>query len=147
MKRIPWHMCHPKNIQNCPNNEFIGFERKTLLKQYTLQEFFQMSWGYELNKPCFTLKRTIHWLVSLFFTRTQSTPKHPPWSDWPESRNFRNLSFVSKDFTYSNVFELRRHKLMIMKQIIDAVPRNVKVVRLHELERSPEIFIQVRLKK
>jgi hypothetical protein len=36
---------------------------------------------------------------------------------------------------------------MIMKQIIDAVPRNVKVVRLHELERSPEIFIQVRLKK
>lgn len=30
-----------------------------------------------------------------------------------------------------------------MKQIIDAVPRNVKIVRLHELERSPEVFIQV----
>ena len=32
-----------------------------------------------------------------------------------------------------------------MKQIIDAVPRNVKIVRLHELERSPEILIQVRI--
>ena len=30
-----------------------------------------------------------------------------------------------------------------MKQIIDFVPRNVKIVRLHELERSPEVFIQV----
>ena len=64
--------------------------------------------------------------------------------DWPESRNFRNLSFVSDEYTYRNVFHLRKHKLMLMKQIIDAVPRNVKIVRLHEIERSPEMFIQVR---
>jgi len=64
------------------------------------------------------------------------------WGDWPESSNFRNLSFVSEDFVYRNVFQLRRHKLLVMKQIIDAVPRNVKIVRLHELERSPETFIQ-----
>jgi predicted RNase H-like nuclease (RuvC/YqgF family) len=40
------------------------------------------------------------------------------------------------------VFELRRHKLQIMKQIIDTVPDNVKLVRLNEVERSPETFIQ-----
>ena len=48
------------------------------------------------------------------------------------------------DFVYKNIFHLRKHKLRIMKQIMDTVPRNVKVVRLHELEKSPEIFIQVR---
>jgi len=108
MKRLPWHMCHPNNIASeCPSPEFIGFEHKEDLKNYSLTEFFQMEWG-----------------------------------DWPESTNFRNLSFVSKEFIYRNIFQLRRHKLLLMKQIIDAVPRNVKIVRLHELERSPEIFIQ-----
>ena len=67
------------------------------------------------------------------------------WGDWPESSNFRNLSFVSEEeFTYRDIFQLRRHKLLLMKQIIDGVPRNVKIVRLHELERSPETFVQVR---
>lgn len=64
------------------------------------------------------------------------------WGDWPESSNFRNLSFVSDDFVYDNVFALRRHKLQLMKQVMETVPRNVKIVRLHELERSPETFIQ-----
>merc|ERR1712194_556228 len=41
-----------------------------------------------------------------------------------------------------NVFGLRRHKLALMKQIVNAVPHNVKFVRLKELERSPEVFIQ-----
>lgn len=31
---------------------------------------------------------------------------------------------------------------MLMKQIMDTVPQNVKIVRLHELERAPHIFIQ-----
>ncbi|KAL7524519.1 hypothetical protein ACHAWF_001375 [Thalassiosira exigua] len=64
------------------------------------------------------------------------------WGDWPESTNFRNLSFVGKDFVYENLFHLRRHKLLLMRQIIDTVPRNVKIVRLHELERSPATFIK-----
>lgn len=64
------------------------------------------------------------------------------WGDWTESTNFRNLSFVSGEFTYRNVFHLRRHKLGLMRQIIDAVPRNVKVVRLHELELSPVMFVK-----
>ena len=110
MKRLPWHMCYPKNIAaKCPGDKLIGFEHGEVLKKYSLSEFFQLEWG-----------------------------------DWPESSNFRNLSFVSKDFRYRNVFQLRRHKLMLMKQIIDTVPRNVKIVRLHELERSPKTFVQVR---
>ena len=38
MKRVPWHMCHPKE-------KFIGFERKRIMKEYTLEEFFQLEWG------------------------------------------------------------------------------------------------------
>ena len=111
MKRKPWHVCYPQNISSeCPGANFIGFEHKAVLRNYSLSEFFEMEWG-----------------------------------DWPESTNFRNLSFVGKEFRYRNVFQLRRHKLMLMKQIIDTVPRNVKIVRLHELERSPEIFVQVRV--
>mmetsp|Transcript_31121 Transcript_31121/g.64052 ORF Transcript_31121/g.64052 Transcript_31121/m.64052 type:complete len:343 (-) Transcript_31121:85-1113(-) len=107
MYRLPWHMCPPKNISSgCPG-EFIGFEHKETLKQYTLQEFFEMEWG-----------------------------------DWPESSNFRNLSFVGNEFIYRNIFQLRRHKLRLMKQITNTVPRNVKIARLHEIERSPEAFIQ-----
>eukprot|EP00804_Cyclotella_cryptica_P027287 CCRYP_014393-RA/>CCRYP_014393-RA protein AED:0.01 eAED:0.01 QI:386/1/1/1/0/0/3/6134/161 len=54
MKRIPWHMCHPDNIKGCPTIKFIGFERKALMKNYTLEEFFQMPWGYD-NIICFAL--------------------------------------------------------------------------------------------
>ena len=68
------------------------------------------------------------------------------WGDWPESSNFRNLSIVSNDFIYRNIFELRRHKLQLMKQIVDIAPRNVKIVRLHELELSPELMIQVSIR-
>ncbi len=70
------------------------------------------------------------------------------WGDWPESSNFRNLSILSKnnDFIYRNIFELRRHKLQLMKQIVDIAPRNVKIVRLHEVELSPELMIEVSIR-
>lgn len=76
-----------------------------------------------------------------------------PWVDWAESVPFmRSISHIEGDdevsiskpslnYTYDNVFALRKHKLEIMKQVI-AVTRNVKVVRLKEIERSPEKFIQ-----
>ncbi len=53
-----------------------------------------------------------------------------------------SISKVSANYTYPNVFRLRKRKLEIMKQIVEAVPRNVKFVHLNELERSPEMFIQ-----
>ena len=81
------------------------------------------------------------------------------WNDWAESVPFLrdqgreakgvtptgkevSISKVSANYTYQNVFGLRRHKFGIMKQILEAVPRNVKFVHLKELERSPEMFIQ-----
>ena len=81
------------------------------------------------------------------------------WKDWAESVPFLrdqgrearlvtptgkevSISKVSANYTYPNVFGLRRHKLGIMKQIVEAVPRNVKFVRLNDIERSPEMFIQ-----
>jgi len=77
------------------------------------------------------------------------------WEDWAESVPFWreaegggkkkarvSMSKVSANYTYPNVFGLRRHKLGIMKQIIETAPRNVKFVHLKQLERSPEVFIQ-----
>jgi hypothetical protein len=108
MKRMPYHMCMPNDIRSeCPGPEFVGFEHRLELRNYSLSEFFDLEWG-----------------------------------DWPESTNYRNLSFVSDEYTYRNVFDLRRHKLGIMRQIMNAVPRNVKIARLHELELSPEIFVK-----
>lgn len=79
------------------------------------------------------------------------------WSDWAESTHFmRNEAFeneqmkkvdpysISKpgaNYTYPNVFAMRRHKLMLMKQIFDVAPHNVKFVRLNEFERSPGLLI------
>ena len=137
MKRLPWHVCMPNDITSeCPGAKFVGFEHKEDLKKYTLSEFFNMEWGgeYPRNRPY----NHCHDTLSHFTLHTCY------FKDWPESTNFRNLSFVGKDFVYRNIFQLRRHKLMLMKQIIDTVPRHVKILRLHELERSPEIFIQVR---
>eukprot|EP00586_Coscinodiscus_wailesii_P008497 CAMPEP_0172523374 /NCGR_PEP_ID=MMETSP1066-20121228/293629_1 /TAXON_ID=671091 /ORGANISM="Coscinodiscus wailesii, Strain CCMP2513" /LENGTH=157 /DNA_ID=CAMNT_0013306445 /DNA_START=686 /DNA_END=1157 /DNA_ORIENTATION=+ len=59
-----------------------------------------------------------------------------PWNDYIEAKN------GEKEFTYSNVFELRRHKLDIMKQIMDAVPHRVVVVHLNVVERAPEFLIR-----
>ena len=58
-----------------------------------------------------------------------------------------SISKVSSNYTYPNVFSLRQHKLGIMEQIMEVAPRNVKLVRLKELERSPELFIQSLVKK
>ena len=54
-----------------------------------------------------------------------------------------SISKVSTNYTYPNgVFGLRKHKLEVMKQIVEIVPRNVKFVNLKEMERNPELFIQ-----
>jgi hypothetical protein len=105
------------------------------------------------NKAIWMNQNTVVGMSLLqFFTEME-------WGDWPESVPFLrdsshegkgargtrekvSISKVSANYTYPNVFELRRHKLQIMKQIIDTVPDNVKLVRLNEVERSPETFIQ-----
>ncbi|KAL9188178.1 hypothetical protein ACHAXT_006556 [Thalassiosira profunda] len=123
MFRKPYHFCPPKHPEKCgpesnPND-------KVWMNQNSVA-------GMSLLD---------------FFTKT-------PWKDWAESVPFLrdktgekggeevSISKVSANYTYPSVFALRRHKLEIMRQIIETVPRNVKFVRLKELERSPEVFIQ-----
>lgn len=124
MFRKPYHLCPPKHPEKC------GPESDPHSKVW-------MNQNSVAGVPLLN-----------FFTKME-------WNDWAESVPFLRdangeskggeevaISKVSANYTYSNVFGLRRHKLAIMKQIMETVPRNVKFVHLKELERSPEIFIQ-----
>ena len=91
-----------------------------------------------------------------FFTKIE-------WSDWAESTHFMryealengnvkkedlySISEPSANYTYPNVFALRRHKLKLMKQILQVAPHNVKFVRLNEFERGPGLFIDNTVKE
>lgn len=60
-----------------------------------------------------------------------------PWGDWAESESEPN------NYTYDNVFALRRHKLRIMWQLIQAVgPHRVKVLHLQSFEAVPGLLVQ-----
>jgi len=125
MFRKPYHLCPPNHPERCgpgsdPNNK-IWLNQNSLVGVSLLEFFTKFEWN--------------DWAESVPFYR-----------DKVEKKDFANsavsISKVSANYTYPDVFALRRHKLKIMKQIIDTVPRNVKFVRLKELERSPELFIQ-----
>ena len=64
-----------------------------------------------------------------------------PWWENPEARH---ESVTDDDFVYPNgIFELRAHKLRIMKQLIEAVgPHRVKLAPLHYIELSPGTWIR-----
>ena len=121
MFRKPYHFCSPKKPEMCgPKSDP---KKKIWLNQNHML-------GIKLLE---------------FFTTVE-------WSDWAESVPFLreggeesgdiSISKVCANYTYPNVWALRRHKLSIMKQIIDAVPRNVKFVRLKEFEKYPELLMQ-----
>lgn len=59
-----------------------------------------------------------------------------PWRDNVEANN------NATNFEYANVFALRRHKLKIMLQIKEAIPRRATFSRLHVLEKNPFRFLQ-----
>ena len=96
----------------------MASHRKSLL------DFFEVEWG--------------DWAESVPFLRDTGSEAKGVHSTGEEV----SISKVSANYTYPNVFRLRRHKFEIMKQIVEAVPRTVKFVHLKELERSPEMFIQ-----
>mmetsp|Transcript_8702 Transcript_8702/g.12372 ORF Transcript_8702/g.12372 Transcript_8702/m.12372 type:complete len:334 (+) Transcript_8702:46-1047(+) len=68
------------------------------------------------------------------------------WWDGDEFRNKLNeRSQENKtDSVYKNgLFELRKHKLLIMRQLMHAVgPYRYKVVHLADVEKSPELFVK-----
>jgi len=125
MFRKPYHLCPPKNPERCgpESNPFekIWMNQNSLIGTKLLDFFTTFPWA--------------DWAESVPFLR--SNTHH-------EGGEQVSISKPSLNYTYDNVFSLRKHKLEIMKQIVDAVPRNVKLVRLKEIERSPEKFIQVR---
>eukprot|EP00986_Skeletonema_menzelii_P019901 scaffold29536_cov160-Skeletonema_menzelii.AAC.2 len=129
MMRKPYHFCPPKHPERCgPGTDTLWMNHNNMV-------------GLSLVD---------------FFTTVE-------WSDWAESTNFmRNealengaakkvdLYSISKpgdNYTYPNVFALRRHKLKLMKQILEVSPHNVKFVRLNEFERGPGLFIDNTVKE
>lgn len=126
MYRKPYHLCPPKTPERCgPDsdpNEKIWLNQNSMIGVKLLDFLTTFPW--------------VDWAESVPFLRS---------STHREGDEEVSISKPSPDYSYDNVFELRQHKLKIMKQIIDAVPRNVKLVRLKEIERAPEKFVQVRL--
>ena len=127
MFRKPYHLCPPKHPEKCgPDadpNEKVWMNQNSVAGISLLEFFTTMEWK--------------DWAESVPFLRDTGNGKGKD-----KGGDTVSISKVSANYTYPNVFGLRRHKLEIMKQIIETVPRNVKFVRLKELERSPEIFIQ-----
>jgi len=72
--------------------------------------------------------------------------KNLEWWDGPQLRNElneRNWNNNSDSVYKNGVFELRRHKLLIMRQLIHAVgPYRYKLVHLADIEKSPELFVK-----
>ena len=124
MYRKPYHLCPPKSPEKCgPKSDP---QQKVWLNQNSLRgiSFLTFLSSFEWND----------WAESVPFLRKIDEERDSPQV---------SISKVSKNFTYPNIFRLRRHKLQLMKQIIEVAPQNVKLVRLREIERAPETFIQV----
>ncbi len=49
-------------------------------------------------------------------------------------------SIPAQDEQYNDIFDMRQQKLLLLKQIMDAVPRHVKILRLN-FELNPDVFI------
>mmetsp|Transcript_47602 Transcript_47602/g.101156 ORF Transcript_47602/g.101156 Transcript_47602/m.101156 type:complete len:666 (-) Transcript_47602:73-2070(-) len=129
MFRKPYHLCPPKHPEKCgpgsdPNSK-VWLNQNSVAGVSLLQFWTEMEWN--------------DWAESVPFLRNKV--------DTNRETDEMPISKVSANYTYPNIFGLRRHKLKIMKQIIETVPRNVKFVRLKELERSPELFIQSLVKE
>ena len=125
MFRKPYHLCPPKHPEKCgpgsnPNDK-IWLNQNSVGGVKLLDFFTKFEWN--------------DWAESVPFLRSKD-------GEQKHGGEEVSISKVSENYTYPNVFGLRRHKLQIMRQVIETVPRNVKFVRLKELERSPEGFIQ-----
>ena len=61
-----------------------------------------------------------------------------PWLDHREAV----LGNYTTDFSYRNVFALRKHKLLLMQQLMEAMPDRVHIVHLKTVERAPEALVE-----
>ena len=75
-----------------------------------------------------------------------------PWYDWHQNSNTtvngkdeNNVIIRSKpehNSRYDDIFDARQRKLLLFKQIMDAVPRHVKILRLGEFQLNPDVFVK-----
>jgi hypothetical protein len=70
------------------------------------------------------------------------------WDTWPDDNDSQTEVIIPSDTdpkqtkTYKNIFEMRRHNLLIKQQIMELVPRHVKIVRLTEFELNPNMLVK-----
>lgn len=67
-----------------------------------------------------------------------------PWHDMHQGRSIIGSIIKSRPedkVRYDDIFDMRRRKLLLMKQIIDAMPRHSKILRLGEFELNPDAFV------
>jgi hypothetical protein len=66
------------------------------------------------------------------------------WDGWQDTNAGEDMvaTDIESSMTYQNVFEMRRHNLLITQQIVELVPRHVKIVRLGEFELNPNALIK-----
>jgi len=69
---------------------------------------------------------------------------HMPWYDVHQISNIQKALESSNDIIvkqYKDIFDMRREKLLLLKQIIDVMPRHAKILRLGEFELNPDAFV------
>jgi hypothetical protein len=67
-----------------------------------------------------------------------------PWYDVHQISSVHEAIESSNDIIvkqYEDIFDMRRQKLLLLKQIIDVMPRHAKILRLGEFELNPNAFI------
>jgi hypothetical protein len=74
-----------------------------------------------------------------------------PWhdlhlsSDAHKERELNNSIIIKSKsehkLRYDDIFDMRRRKLLLLKQLIDVVPRHAKILRLGEFELNPDAFV------
>lgn len=78
-------------------------------------------------------------IIGLNLTATKGMPRkdffQTEWGDWQESE------YNPGDFTYRNVFAMRRHKLSIMAQLMDVAPHRFKILHLGQVEARPGTIV------
>ena len=135
MYRKPYHMCPPKKlVREDGITPYCGPMSDPTKKLWLNQNFVA-----GISFIDFLTMEWRDWAESVPFMRDVGKEE----AGVPPTGVEMSISKVGTNYTYPNgVFGLRKHKLDIMKQIMEMVPRNVKFVNLKETERSPEAFIQ-----
>ena len=66
------------------------------------------------------------------------------WDDWEDSDRGEEIIPNDKQnsITHQNIFEFRRQNLQVIQQIIEVMPRNVKIVRYGEFVLNPNALIK-----